>query len=74
MSSDRWAIQVGRPDAASGATRPVRADHRRENESRTKDDEPGAATVNDVVGSPGFGGTRLFSGADKIMRRNDSGG
>ncbi|MDQ3317783.1 MAG: hypothetical protein M3522_10690 [Actinomycetota bacterium] len=35
---------------------------------------PGAATVNDIMGSPDFGGTQLFSGAEKVLRRNDMGG
>ena len=30
--------------------------------------------MNDIKGSPGFGGARLFSGAAKVLRRNDMGG
>ncbi|MDP9458581.1 MAG: glycogen debranching protein [Actinomycetota bacterium] len=71
MYSDRWTTPAGSPDAVSGGTRP---DRRRENESRTKDDEPGGAAVDDVVGFPSFGGTRLISGAEKVLRRNDMGG
>ena len=71
MPSDRWTAPAGNPDAVSGATRP---DQRRENGSRAKDDAPGAAPTNDVVGSPGFGGTPLISGAEKVLLRNDMGG
>ena len=69
MSPDRWTALLGNPDAVSGATR---SDGRRGNEGRTKDDAPGAAPANDVVGSPGFGDRSAWKGVLRTSAVGDS--